>query len=300
MRLLPILWATLHHHTTKRAAQNHHYPYCYRGSESMSTTSTRPTSATTISALFSTAPTNSDSDSSSNDSVVHRILCYGDSLTAGTSISLYDLFPYAPHLEAALNSDTNANNNNNIKYVVRHRGMPGWTASAMVDATDDPQYGLRAAIQGIQNPPLSCVIILAGSNDLGYALAGANDNPVQAVLQPIQALHEIAWAAGVTNTIAVAIPPSGYQARVAEAAFLALEVNQALEDFCEASSTRSQGNRATFVPFPFDFEFVRDHDDTDTTTTNWSPDGLHFSPKGYQVLGESLREPVSRVLTGLV
>ena len=64
----------------------------------------------------------------------HRILCYGDSLTAGTADSPWELYPYAPHLEKALN--TNANGG--TSFVVRHRGMPGWTAEAMVDAKNDP------------------------------------------------------------------------------------------------------------------------------------------------------------------
>lgn len=161
----------------------------------------------------------------------------------------------------------------------------------MIDAADDAQYGLRAAIEGIKEPPLSCVIILAGTNDLGFALMTDDTNPAQTVLQDIQALHQMAWDAGVQHTIAVAIPPSGYQAQVAEASFLALEINQALEDFC---NEQSEG-KATFVPFPFEFEFCREDDDNNTK--NWSPDGLHFSPKGYQRLGESLRDPVLKVLS---
>ena len=297
MRLLPVLWATLHQqlhrhrHPTILAETSHiicrQQPPSYYYNTRMASSSKR-----SISALFSTSTNNSEDDVAPT---THRILCYGDSLTAGTSIHPFELFPYAPHLERTLNENNDHDpSKSNIKYVVRHRGMPGWRASAMLDAADDAQYGLRAAIQGIQDPPLSCVIILAGTNDLGFALAGGggdNDSPAQIVLQDIQALHQMAWDAGVKHTIAVAIPPSGYQARVAEASFLALEINQALEDFC---NEKSEG-RATFVPFPFEFEFCRDDDDDDTN--NWSPDGLHFSPKGYQRLGESLRNPVLKVLS---
>ncbi|CAB9513133.1 expressed unknown protein [Seminavis robusta] len=217
--------------------------------------------------------------SSSSDTKVHRILCYGDSLTAGTSSPMWELFPYAPHLERALTTGDTA-----LKCVARHRGMPGWLASNMVDAADDPTVGLRAAIQGITNPSLCCVIILAGTNDLGYAASG-NDNPAATVLEPIKALHEMAWKEGVPKTIAIAIPPSGYQSRVADASFLAMAINQELEAFCQESN-----GKALFCKFPFEYEPAGD---------NCAPDGLHFSPKGYQVLGEYLKEPVLQVLKDL-
>lgn len=214
---------------------------------------------------------------------VHRILCYGDSLTAGTSSSLWELYPYAPHLENALNQDTTSTSSGKApKCVVRHKGMPGWMASAMVESFDDPQYGLRAAIRGIANPSLSAVIILAGTNDLGYAVATRDE---ESVLAPLRALHEMAWKEGVPRTLAIAIPPSGYQAQVGEASSLAVDLNQKLQDFCQASN-----GKGIFVPFPFAYE---------RNGNDWAPDGLHFSPQGYQVLGEYLKDPVMKVLQGL-
>lgn len=212
---------------------------------------------------------------------VHRVLCYGDSLTAGTSTSPWELYPYAPHLEQALNSKSKAGKS----YVVRHRGMPGWTADAMVDAADDGQYGLRSAVRGIQSPSLSCVIIMAGTNDLGFATASPKDEQVSEILTPVKALHEMAWNEGVPRTIAIAIPPSGYQAQVSAAATLAHNVNEELKSFCESS--RGKG---VFVPFPFEYQRGGD---------NWSPDSLHFSPTGYAVLGKYMADPVLQVLDEL-
>ena len=53
-----------------------------------------------------------------------RVLAYGDSLTAGTfNMDEPDqLYPYAPHLEAALCGGA----------VVRHLGLPGATAAVAV------------------------------------------------------------------------------------------------------------------------------------------------------------------------
>jgi len=51
-----------------------------------------------------------------------RILCYGDSLTAGTSPPFNELFPYGPYLETELNTSKEE------EVVVRWRGLPGWTS----------------------------------------------------------------------------------------------------------------------------------------------------------------------------
>jgi lysophospholipase L1-like esterase len=222
----------------------------------------------------------SDTSGEMTSTKIHRILCYGDSLTAGTSSLPWELYPYAPHLEQALNNAKSSTSSST--FVVRHRGMPGWTADAMVDAANDPQNGLRSAIRGIQNPALSCVIILAGTNDLGYAFGLPKEQRVSAIVTPVQALHEMAWANGVEYTIAIAVPPSGYQAQVREAADLARAVNQSLQEFCQQS-----GGKAHFVHFPFEYQMGGE---------NWCSDGLHFSPKGYQVLGEYLAEPVMKLL----
>ena len=88
-----------------------------------------------------------------------RILAYGDSLTAGTfNMEEPDqLFPYAPHLQSALGGLA----------VVRHRGLPGWTAQGMLDAVDDSDRGLRGILRKIHDPPCDLAILLAGTNDLG-------------------------------------------------------------------------------------------------------------------------------------
>lgn len=285
MRLLPLLIATLHHGISRKGV----------GAFSIS----RPPfqrfknknkrANIVASCLFSTAPTSGIGDSTpTSPKHAHRILCYGDSLTAGTTTSVYDLFPYAPHLEAALNNGVNTADTST--FMVRHRGMPGWTASAMIDAADDGQYGLRSACKKIQNPPLQLVIILAGTNDLGYEIS--QPDAASTIMTNLVALHEQAWEVGVPQTMALGIPSSGYQAQVAEAAALALNVNQKLSDFCQASD-----GKAVFVDFPFDFEMVGFHnEDDDENDSNWSSDGLHFSPKGYRVLGEYLKDPVLKAL----
>eukprot|EP00529_Nitzschia_sp_RCC80_P001431 CAMPEP_0113439544 /NCGR_PEP_ID=MMETSP0014_2-20120614/94_1 /TAXON_ID=2857 /ORGANISM="Nitzschia sp." /LENGTH=237 /DNA_ID=CAMNT_0000330305 /DNA_START=194 /DNA_END=907 /DNA_ORIENTATION=+ /assembly_acc=CAM_ASM_000159 len=213
-----------------------------------------------------------------------RIFCYGDSLTAGTcSDTPFELFPYAPHLEKLLNNN-DANSENYRRFVVRHRGLPGWTAKEMVRVADEPQYGLRTIINNIKDPSLSVVIILAGTNDVGYAMSSSsNDDAAKSIVSDVAALHEIVWQQGI-KTIVVGIPPSGYQSMVKEAKVLVDNVNGQLRTFCEQQADRQ---KATFVEFPFEYQ---------PNGENWSSDGLHFSPKGYEALARHLAQPVKDVV----
>jgi lysophospholipase L1-like esterase len=226
-----------------------------------------------------------------------RILAFGDSLTAGTSGS--NLFPYAPYLETALqslrqqrNNDTDDNNTDTNSVMVRHRGMPGWTASDMLNDLDGPRTGLRSALQSIQDTSVSIiVIILVGTNDIGR-----RQRTEEQIVNDIIALHQICYEEGVTDTIAIAIPPSGYQSQVKDVADIVNRINNKLQEFCNNNTTTGSTNdhqhrRATFIPFPFQYE---------RNGIYWYQDGLHFSKAGYQFLGESLAPVVNEILDTLV
>lgn len=193
----------------------------------------------------------------------YRIFAFGDSLTAGTSG--YELYPYAPYLESSINQKGALDGK---EVIVRHRGLPGWTAKEMLNNLDDGRAGLRSAIRGIENPSLALVIILAGTNDMGYGFGE------QEITANILKLHKVCFDEGIPRTIAIGIPPSGYQSVNADAARLAKSINLNIQNFCEANP-----DRATFHPFPFQFEKGGE---------NWDADTLHFSRKGYETLGESL------------
>jgi lysophospholipase L1-like esterase len=189
-----------------------------------------------------------------------RVFCYGDSLTAGTSPPSFQEFPYALHLERILQQlDSSIS--------VQHRGLPGWTSNDLLRS--DAREAIKAA------SPMKVAIILAGTNDLGQT---PDPRPI---IENVIALHRLFSAAGVPQTVAIGVPSSGYQSAVPEAAQKAQTVNDALAQFCESEPG------ATYVPFPFGFSQGDD---------KWSPDGLHFSPKGYQILGESLAPVVQKLL----
>jgi lysophospholipase L1-like esterase len=200
----------------------------------------------------------------------HRVLCYGDSLTAGTTSEDYVPYPYAPHLEEMLRKD-------DYDVVVRHVGLPGWATSSMLEQLDGPA-GLKTAVQAIQMPSLSLVVILAGTNDLAYGDASVDD-----ITNNLLQLHRIAWECGVPRTVAVGVPPSGYQATNKAARNIVNEVNDRLRE-------TSEGCTMAYTPFPFPFEEGGE---------NWDEDGLHFTPIGYRRLGESLAPVVRRILQEL-
>eukprot|EP00978_Attheya_sp_CCMP212_P003467 scaffold7174_cov55-Attheya_sp.AAC.1 len=250
-----------------------------------------------------------------------RVLCYGDSLTAGTSPPLDKLFPYGAYLEKALNDPrarytiadkrqsgepSTAGKDEEISgmtvaaprtpAVVRWRGLPGWTSSAMLQAADDPQAGLRSAIRAVRDPSLSLVIILAGTNDLAF-----EEDP-QVIIDNVIALHKMSHLEGIRRTIAIGVPPSAWQASNEKSRTMASKINEALEEYC--TSTKAVEGAATsdadvaevvavasYFPFPFGWS---------QGDSNWSPvDGLHLSPEGYAELGTRLAPFVSDVLSEL-
>mmetsp|Transcript_50180 Transcript_50180/g.113905 ORF Transcript_50180/g.113905 Transcript_50180/m.113905 type:complete len:304 (+) Transcript_50180:62-973(+) len=200
-----------------------------------------------------------------------RILCYGDSLTAGTTSLGY--FPYASVLEAGLKS-------RGLDVVVNHLGYPGWTADTLVQEADGPD-GLKFLLRA-SKPEHDLAIILAGTNDLGYPGQGEKPREFQ-IFDNIWALHLMAHERGV-KTLAISIPESGYQSAVASARALRDSVNQLLQKKCQEPKSMC----AYFdCPVPYD-----------RTSGLWEEDGLHFSPQGYSSLGKSLVPVVHELLAG--
>jgi lysophospholipase L1-like esterase len=215
--------------------------------------STTTSGTTAVHAMSSSAPSK------------HKIFCFGDSLTAGTCPLSFQDYPYAPHLEAKLDNA-----------LVRHVGYPGWTSNNLLEDANGID-GLRTIIQRNKDSPLSAVILLAGTNDLGF------QRPVQDIVNSIVALHTLCRDENVAHTVAIGIPSSAYQSSNKEVAQRAQEVNEGIKKFCDSES------RATFVPFPFGWA---------QEDTRWASDGLHFSAAGYKELGESLAPFVSKILSG--
>lgn len=185
---------------------------------------------------------------SSQAKVPLRVLCFGDSLTAGTTN--FQLHPYAPHLQKALSERPELQN---MDIEVMHLGFPGWTAGDLLKDADG-RTGLRTTIRGNQEPPTSLVILLAGTNDLGSGKSSTE------ISEEVIALHKLCLEEKVSNTIAIGIPSSWFQTQQPRAAETAKTANQGIQSFCESDP------RAVYFPFPF--EYSRDDG-------NWDGDGLY-------------------------
>jgi lysophospholipase L1-like esterase len=185
--------------------------------------------------------------------------------------------------------------------VVRWRGLPGWTASAMAEYMDDSTIGLRSALDGVRNPSLSLVIILAGTNDIGSITSSSSMNntteSVSLVVDPILRLHNtcLDYVVGDSGkkdvyTLIIGIPGSAWQQMNSQAARLCSDVNGALKQFASSYSSEEGGRKRRRVKY-IDFPFPYQRDDN-----KWCGDGLHLSPEGYKTLGTSLAPCVKEML----
>ena len=263
------------------------------------------------------------------NTIIKKVFCFGDSLTAGTSPPYErELFPYATYLEEALrtrstsstntniadadadadaanieNNESNDNDNNAChlpeytSVVVRWKGFPGWQASTLRDDGGLATIISNLIVKGGEDepppPPLDLILILAGTNDLTYE----DDSSI--ICSNIQGIHEIAHSYGC-KTIALGIPPSGWQIQDSnKVGNIANEVNEKLQSWCccdndvggSSSSTASSSSCSTMVTYvPFPIkEFDRD-------SGLWAPDGLHLSPEGYKTMGVSLSPIIANIL----
>lgn len=131
-------------------------------------------------------------------------------------------------------------------------------------------------IKSSTGTPVDLVIILAGTNDLAY------ENDCNVIFRSICAIHDIAHCRGI-RTIAVSVPPSAWQQSDENASKVANDVNVKLESWCQDE------DRVTFAPFP-----IRQYE---RSSGLWCGDGLHFSPEGYTLIGQSLASSVVDTLS---
>jgi lysophospholipase L1-like esterase len=132
-----------------------------------------------------------------------RILCYGDSLTAGLAGNFVKTYaPYAARLSDLLSCQ------------VDHVGLCGLTAAEMARMLDKPtavdvkrnkwtNAGLRYALRKAQDEgnPYTAVVIMAGTNDL-------NTSSAREIVANLLTLHEEVRRAGAVS-VACAVPKHG-------------------------------------------------------------------------------------------
>lgn len=201
--------------------------------------------------------------------VLRRLLCYGDSLTAGFCASGRTFEPYGRVLGEAISAAPNS-----FESEILICGHSGHLAAEMVANLDNGRVkdvasrfgkGLRCILQEEQTPEL--VLIMAGTNDLGKGRKAKD------IFQDVCRLHAECHARRI-RTVALA-PPSAPFARGTP---------------WEASRSRLKDLLAMWAKSnPFVVAFIDPSELVPPTATGaWDPDRLHFSPEGSKLLGRCL------------
>lgn len=195
-----------------------------------------------------------------------RVLCFGDSLTAGlccgTSRSLQEYAPYSRRLEERLNAGY-GDALGKVPSVIT-AGVSGQTTGEMLPRLPSLLY------RGDKFGERDVVLILGGTNDMG---AGTCVNDEDIFLN-LKKLHQKVHKHGSVS-VAMTIP----QMRRGSSGAKITSVNRMLEAF--AAQTGSQCVVCDVAKaFP--------HDDKHAGL--WEKDGVHLTERGYSALGDLLAD----------
>jgi len=197
-----------------------------------------------------------------------RILCYGDSLTAGFYSGGTAFSPYGRALQEALKSL-------GFQCEVRINGLSGHRADQMLAELDTP---VCRDMCGKPGKGLAHILDNDGDFDLVIIMAGTNDFTTKGNLAPIKQsvcqLHEACHARGVP-TMMLAAPCNTRNLQVG--------LSQLLRAWAD-----NQDDVLAFI----DPEEVLPR----RSATHWERDLIHFSPSGSRALGLYLAPVVSKIL----
>ncbi|KAA8497010.1 hypothetical protein FVE85_0739 [Porphyridium purpureum] len=245
-----------------------------------------------------------------NCGTMTRILCYGDSLTAGFCHS-GPFTPYALALKAHLETllcDSGLPQVSSVQFTIDVHGASGVRATHLADDTvldsdgtevdvcDTAYDGLRRALEKVPvecntdslskevSSAYKCCLIMAGTNDLADIDNGMQT--VEVVVDSLVKLHTVCHLAGV-RTIALSIPPNRWSSRGDDSAYSAqwTRLNALLKQWANGSTMCDFVDVSTLVPY-----------DEATASKLWEYDGLHMNAAGYNQLGHMLAPYVARSL----
>ncbi|CAJ1954210.1 unnamed protein product [Cylindrotheca closterium] len=211
-----------------------------------------------------------------------RILCFGDSLTAGLiGINNRQFRPYAPYLETNLGKLQRKSKDNGIvrPVHVNYTGHPGLTSYYLMHGSEAHPSNLNSTLNEFKGDDgtssLDMVIIMAGTNDL-FAQSWLDYSISESVIS----MHRLVLDEhNIPLTIALDIPGSGR--------FEDKKLLQEMDALSQGLQAYAKSElRTTFVPFPFPYKGGE----------KWSRDGIHCSERGYRQLAESLAPVVEQSL----
>lgn len=200
-------------------------------------------------------------------SKVHRILCYGDSMTVGYCHGGSVFEPYACAMANRLGFS-------GIASEITVCGLSGRRADEMVAAAssalvDNLGFSGKGLVRTLrEDGPFDLVLVMAGTNDMGGGSSPGS------IIESLQCLHCACHELGVP-TVALAPPPAPGRGMAWEM------MRQPIVDALRQMSMQMPRmlacvDPATLVPA--------------TWSGCWDPDGLHFSVAGSIALGQGLAE----------
>lgn len=195
------------------------------------------------------------------------VLCFGDSLTEGFCKNGTEFCPYADRLEQRLKAEAESTASRPPRVI--EAGCSGETTSEMVERLPELLESLASTLAVVD-----AVVILGGTNDL------PSEEP-ELIFQNLARLHEVAHHSGaITGVLTLPeLRQPGARAAEGQWAEKRLEVNRLLRDFA-----RERGDRAFFVDVAEAFPQDTAHQEL------WERDGVHFTAKGYEALGDLLAD----------
>mmetsp|Transcript_39606 Transcript_39606/g.109102 ORF Transcript_39606/g.109102 Transcript_39606/m.109102 type:complete len:427 (-) Transcript_39606:68-1348(-) len=196
-----------------------------------------------------------------------KILCYGDSMTAGFYNSGLQFSPYGETLAKRLPATVWVN------------GLSGYTATLMarsvsekglVDLTRHVGWGVKRILR--EKGPFDLMLIMAGTNDL---LRGHSPD---SAFEAVKALHTACHNMGV-RTVALSVPPGWRGMGEQDYAARWSRLNRLIRRWCGEGKVAFV-DVAKLVPYGKHNGF-------------WAEDGIHFTPRGSELLATKL-DPILR------
>jgi lysophospholipase L1-like esterase len=212
-----------------------------------------------------------------------RILAFGNSLTEGYTDFGTRYHPYAIALEKKLSSLSPS-----LKVTVSVEGQSGDRVLRGLGGIFLQRLQSACPLPKSSSPPKhDIVIVLGGTNDLGYMVNNPNCAPE--IFEGLKECYEHVLLAG-SALLCLTIPERAIDTRTSEMARRArasrLQLNELIAEYVQthqATASVFMMDLARVAPFPAD----RAEDETFDQSI-WSPDGLHMSSQGYDFVGEEL------------
>ncbi|KAL7628377.1 hypothetical protein AAE478_002579 [Parahypoxylon ruwenzoriense] len=195
-----------------------------------------------------------------------RILCFGNSLTAGYPAAQ----PYAGKLEEKL-EEALRTDDSEVKVECEVEGVPGDLV------TRGTYLGRMQDSWESANEPFDWTIVLGGTNDLGWGCR------VDDIIAGLKRTWDIPLSKG-SKVLALTIPDT--RARYGDIAQRRDTVNKAIKDY----------KRQNFFSFDL-YAAIPYHDMApEDRPKYWQMDGVHLTAEGYDLMGVKIAAELARIV----